>query len=86
MSDKIEFTIKINYHWRSDSGIDIPKKHKEALEEDAHDRIFEMLKEGYVQGELNTSVRYGKDIVPEEDEADGLEYSGWWSTEKSETN
>ena len=38
-----------------------------------------MIQEGYTSGELFTSVRYGKDIVPEEDEDDGLEYSGWWS-------
>ncbi len=55
------------------------KKHEEALKEDAKSRIFKMIKEGYYQGELNTSVRYGKDIVPEEDEDDGLTYSGWWS-------
>ena len=36
-----------------------------------------MVGEGNTQGELSTSVRYGKDQVPEEDE-DGLNYSGWW--------
>lgn len=35
-----------------------------------------MLKEGYYSGEY---VRFGKDEVPEEDENDGLSYSGWWS-------
>jgi len=59
--------------------VDIPEKHIEALEEDALNRIFEMYKEGYTSGELSTSVRYGKDLVPEEDEEDGLTYSGWWS-------
>jgi hypothetical protein len=40
---------------------------------------FEMLKEGYYSGELSTYVRVGRDEVPEEDENDGLSYSGWWS-------
>jgi hypothetical protein len=70
--------ITIDYYWKCDSGIDIPKKHKEALKEDAEIRIFDMIKEGYYQGKLSTSVRFGKDIVPDEDEEDGLEYSGWW--------
>lgn len=75
-------TINIEYYWKCDAGIEIPEKHKEALEEDAESRIFDMIKEGYFQGELNTSVRYGKDEVPEEDEDDGLSYSGWWTLKK----
>lgn len=75
----MEQKLIINYHWVCDEGIDIPEKHKDALKEDAEDRIFEMIKQGYYQGELNTSVRYGKNIVTEEDEEDGLTYSGWWS-------
>ena len=75
----MEMKITINYHWTCDSGIEIPEAHNQALKEDAEDRIFQMIKEGYWQGELSTSVRYGKDIVPEEDEEDGLEYSGWWA-------
>ena len=71
--------MAINYNWKCDQGIEIPKRHEEALKEDAESRIFEMIKEGNYQGELNTSVRYGKDIVSEEDENDGLTYSGWWS-------
>ena len=74
----MEITMKINYHWKCDQEVDIPKKHEEALKEDAESRIFEMIKEGYHQGELNTSVRFGKDHVPEEDEDEGLTYSGWW--------
>ena len=76
----MEKNINIKYHWKCDEGIEIPEKHKEALEEDAMSRIFEMIKENYNQGELSTSVRFGKDEVPEEDEEDGLNYSGWWST------
>lgn len=76
---RLESNLLINYWWKCDKGIDIPETHKEALKEDAESRVFEMLKKGYFQGELCTSVRYGKDIVPEEDEDEGLEYSGWWS-------
>ena len=80
----MENKIEISYSWTCDQGIDIPEKHKEALEEDAFDRIFQQIKEGYYSGELITSVRYGKDIVPEEDEDKGLSYSGWWSVKKEE--
>lgn len=75
----MEKKIEINYHWTCDEGIDIPTKHNEPLEEDALNRIFEQIKEGNHQGELCTSVRFGKDIVPEETEDEGLSYSGWWS-------
>ena len=54
--------IEINYDWKCDQETDIPQKHLEALKEDAEARIFEMIKEGYHQGELNTSVRFGKDL------------------------
>ena len=76
--EKFEIKMKIDYHWKCDAEIDIPEKHREALIEDAETRIFQMIKEGYLMGELNTGVRYGKEIVPEEDEENGLEYSGWW--------
>ena len=75
----MEIKMNISYNWECDQDIDIPQRHEEALEEDAQLRIFEMIKEGYHSGELNTFVRYGKDIVPEEDEDNGLSYSGWWS-------
>jgi hypothetical protein len=70
--------IVIKYHWTCNEGIEIPEGHKEALEEDALNRIFEMVSQGNWEGELSTSVRYGKDVIPEEDEDDGLNYSGWW--------
>jgi len=71
--------LKISYNWECDTGINIPTGHEEALKEDAMSRIFEMLKQGYASGELCTSIRYGKYLVPEEDEYDGLSYSGYWS-------
>lgn len=76
--------IIIDYHWCCDQGIPTPRKHEEALTEDAEDRIFDMIKEGYYEGELSTSVRYGKEIVPEEDEQNGLSYSGWWRIKRSD--
>ena len=75
---KMKVKYKIKYHWKCDSRIDIPKGHEQALQEDANKRIFEMIQEGYYQGELSTSVRFGKDVVSEENEEDGLSYSGWW--------
>lgn len=70
--------IEIDYYWNCDQGIDIPEAHYEALKEDAEERIFEMMKQGNVSGELCTSVRFGKDKVIEEDENNGLTYSGWF--------
>ena len=71
--------ITIEYHWTPDDIKIIPQKHLEALEQDAMERIFQMIKEDYTSGELNTSVRFGKDKVEEEDEDEGLSYSGSWS-------
>lgn len=69
----------ITFNWTCDQGIEIPEIHKESLKEDAVSRISQMITEGYYSGELCTSVRHGKENVPEEDEDDGLSYSGWWS-------
>ena len=66
------------YYWECDTIGSIPEKHIEALKEDAEERILYYLQEGYHSGELNTSVRYGQDKVPEEDPEEGLSYSGWW--------
>lgn len=79
MGNRIEAKIEIEYYWKCDQGIPIPELHKIPLSEDAESRISEMRKKGYYQGELNTSVRFGQDKVPEEDKDDGLTYSGWWS-------
>jgi hypothetical protein len=69
---KNQHQIIIDYHWKCDQGIEI-----------AEARIFEMMNEGYLMGDLQTSVSYGKDIVPEEDEDDGLSYSGFWGIKKT---
>lgn len=79
METRIQRKIIIEYYWNSDAGIEIPDQHEEALKEDAELRIFDQISEGFYSGDLCTSVRYGKDIVPQEDEEDGLSYSGWWN-------
>ncbi len=79
----MQVNLTIDYHWKCDQGVEIPKKHEEALKKDAETRIFKMIKEGYDMGELNTSVRYGKDEVPEEDKEEGLSYSGWWGKRRT---
>ena len=75
----MERNLNIEYNWWCDQGIDIPPAHKESLEEHAFDRIISMIKEGYYSGILSTSVRCGRSVVPEEDEDEGLTYSGSWS-------
>lgn len=82
----MEQTLSIEYHWNCDQLDSIPDAHREALEEDAENRIFDQLKEGYRSGELITSVRYGKDKVPEEDEEEGLSYSGSWDSKTEKIN
>lgn len=41
-----------------------------------------MISKGYFEGELSTSVRFGKDVVEQEDEEEGLCYSGYWKLSK----
>lgn len=74
--------LEIEYVWSRDDDKLIPEEHIEALEEDAEERIFEQIKEGYKSGLLYTSVRFRKDIVPDEDKDNGLEYSGAWDINK----
>ena len=78
MSINMRMKIEIEYYWNCDTLDYVPEGHNEALKEDAQERIMQMMKEGYVSGELITSVRYGQDKVPEEDSEEGLSYSGWF--------
>lgn len=78
----MERTMKIYYNWKCDQVIEIPNGHIDALDEDAKERIFDMISKGYFEGELSTSVRFGKDVVEEEDEEEGLSYSGYWTLSK----
>lgn len=75
-------TMKIYYNWKCDQGIEIPNGHIDELEEFAQYSIFDMIIKGFHEGELSTSIKFGKDVVEEEDVEDGLRYSGSWKLSK----
>ena len=62
--------IKITYQWSNQNGNEVKERHREALEETAIKRIYEMMTDGYTSGELYDCMTDGED---------GIEYSGWWS-------
>lgn len=62
--------IEISYNWWNDDGTDIPIEHLGVLEEHAEERINEMRKEGYTEGELCC-------VVYDENDNE-IEYRGWW--------
>ena len=64
--------ITITFEWWNLEG-DIKPEHQEVLEDDAKERIFEQIQEGFTSGELHSFVR----TVNEE--GDGMEYEGSWS-------
>ncbi len=76
-----EFTGKHTYtfRWWRPGGQSIDTKHCDALEETAQNRIAEMVKQGYREGELNDHIR-----MDDTDPPDGVEYRGWWQ-HKAET-
>ncbi len=77
--------IHINYWWRCGSFKNgIPPKLAEALDESAKERIAEMLKEGYLSGELNDNVAI--DIPGHRMPRDGYECSGWWTSKEEDDN
>lgn len=76
-----KISIEYNFNRNDDSDEPIKPSHLEALQEDAEERIFEMIKEGYYSGELHTYV-----LVDDEDGEDGISYSGWFTITKSVTN
>jgi len=61
------------FYWTSDELDYVKDEHRDALFEQASDRIAEMVKEGYVEGELITYIR-----TSDEDGEDGVPYSGRW--------
>ena len=63
-------SIEFNW-WRSDNN-EINEDHNEDLIEDAEDRITLMMRDGYGEGELHTSIH------TEEGE---IEYTGYWKSE-----
>lgn len=62
LKSKIEFTW-----WRTDKKKEIPEDHQEQLKQSARDRINEIQKDGYVEGQLLDTI-------------DGVEYQGWWTS------
>lgn len=64
--------LTISYNWSRDDGKEIKPDHVEALEESAMNRIQDMMGEGYTSGELSDN------IIMDDDDGDGIEYSGWW--------
>jgi len=76
--------IQINYDWsRIDGEAEIPALHQTELRNEAIERILYMMRQGFTQGELHASIRFGTEIIPEEHEEDGIEYSGnWYSIEQ----
>lgn len=68
-------TITINYWWKcSKIKGKIPEPLRDALRENANDRITDMMKEGYVSGELCDNVNI--DIPGMKTPKEGYECSG----------
>jgi hypothetical protein len=70
--------IKIAYRWWRSDGKAIKPAHVGALEESADDRIREMMKDGYVEGELRDNIH-----MTDRDPEDGIDYSGHWKVVKT---
>ncbi len=73
-------TITITYNWWRTDGQPVKPVHIEALEESAWKRIVDQMSLEYISGELYDNIHMTGD-----DPEDGVEYSGWWSVEKTET-
>ena len=73
-----KITSSYTYRWWRDDGKAIKKSHIPALEDDAISRIGEQMQEGLSSGQLITSIR-----MTNRDPEDGIEYSGWWETNKN---
>lgn len=71
---QIERKITISWWWRNNDLDEIDPEHAEALDESARERIFKMIKEGYVQGELHDNIH-----MHDSDPEDGVDYHGWWA-------
>lgn len=70
MNSQYTKKLEINIRWS------IPAEFKliniqDQLDEDAFDRISEMMKDGYMSGELHSMVN--------NEHEDGTQVSGWWS-------
>lgn len=77
--------IHINFYWRCESfKKGIPPKLEAALDETAKERIAEMMKDGYLSGELHDNVAI--DIPGHRMPRDGYECSGWWTSWEEDDN
>lgn len=77
---KVKMTIEFN--WRAvgeHEGLEITEEHRDALEESAMERIYDMSGQGFTSGELLDN------IFMTDDDDDGISYQGSWSITKSHT-
>lgn len=63
----------ISYRWWRADGLDVCDRHVPQLEATAEEKIRIGMDEGYLEGELNDSVRAGDDGP-----TDFVTYRGWW--------
>lgn len=70
---RLEVSKPIKYWWKRDDGEDIKESHIDVLKESALNRIGDMIKDGYICGELCDNI-----CMDDEDGEDGINYSGWW--------
>ena len=71
-------TINITYHWKTDDEFFIPEELEGALTECAEERIIQMMKEGYIEGDLYFQVA---DLYPEYEH---MALHGWWAIKRGE--
>ena len=74
---RIRKSINIKYNWHRALNQAIPEDHLELLSEHAEERIFAMIKEGYLEGELHCIIRC--------DDDQDIEYSGYWEVYREGT-
>jgi len=75
---KTHLIITLEHHRRNENGDYLPvlDHHKEALGESGRERAFEMLGQGFTEGELHDNIHMGGD--PE----GGVSYQGYWKAEE----
>lgn len=73
----IERKKTITYRWwRPGLYEKIIPAHVPALEENAENRIGEMMAQGHTSGDLSDNI-----VMTDDDPEDGVEYRGWWKVE-----
>lgn len=76
----VEIKLSIEWWLPTEGGNEtVPEGYKDVLMEAAKERVFEMVKSGYQEGELNETAVLGLDGEPE----DGLEFQGYWRSEET---